>query len=121
MGYFEDALENMDEQAIFLECILEEWPALPQMSEEDKQRLYREVRQALEAIACPVQAMKAFPDRCVVIVQMSMEQSVETATNAIDAAIQRAFPEQAEDQQPNTLSIYSMSPTDVIDAVVQLA
>src|SRR5947208_26917 len=86
MGYLEDALEDLNEKAVYLEIHYEEWPMLAKLDEGELQSLYAALAAALDPLDCPVQGMKASGDRLRLVIQFSVDRTVDEILNALEKA-----------------------------------
>ena len=117
--YFE-MFEDCTIQEIYIEFLFEEWPLLATLEEEARQRLYTAISTALEAAACPVQAIKAKPDGLHLVAKVDVNLSLDDVADIVEVTARTVTTDSKDAQGPLSYSAESLSPSDVIDAVLRL-
>lgn len=120
MGYLEDSMENFNEKACYLEIHFEEWPMLAKLGDDELQSLYAALAAALDTVDCPAQGMKASGDRLRIVVQLSEGRTIDEILNALESASKSCLAGRNDYIEPETCIVESISPHNVVDAVVQL-
>ena len=116
----EDMSENCEEHALFFEFVLEDWPALQQMTQAEKQRLYAVMEAELQRLHFPVQVIKASDDKLHLVVQHSVNHSIDDAIQVMEAASRKAAAGREDQHWTGDVSVSSLSPTTIPDAIIRI-
>ena len=111
--------EDFYKHGIYLEFTFEEWPLLAALNEGLQQRLCAKVSDALAAVACKVQAIRATSDVLQLILQLDANVSMDNVANIVTAA-GRSIAADPDAEEPVSYSVESLSPEDVLNAVLRL-
>ena len=120
MGYEEDELECVDEQALFLEFQMEDWPALADLTAEEKTRLFAGIETTFQRLECSIQAINVVHDQLHFVVQYSPKHAVQEAIDALDVFAEGWATGQEDRKWIGSISVVSIAPAQVIDAVVRI-
>lgn len=113
------ANEDVYTHGIYLEFTFEEWPLLAALNKESQQRLCTKVSDALAAVECKVQSIRATSDVLQLILKLDVNVSIDDIANIVTAA-GRSIAADPNAEEPASYSIDSLSSEDVLDAVLRL-
>jgi hypothetical protein len=120
MGYFEDMLENTEEHALFFEIYMEEWSLLLELDKSERKQLYSALEAVLQRLDCPAQGMKVIGDHLYMVIQMSVDRTIQEILDTLEETAIACLSGRHKNPGPESCSVYFMTATDVIDAVILL-
>ena len=121
----------MDEEdfSIFEDCfihemnfdfIFEEWPLLATLNEEAQQRLCAKISDNLASVDCKVHAIRAVPDALRLVMKLDAAVSIDEVANMVADAGKSVAIDPSAEEGPLSYSVESLSPNDVLDAVLRV-
>jgi len=112
--------EDFYTHGIYLDFTFEEWPLLAALNEEAKQRLCTKVSDALAAVECKVQAIRATSDVLQLITTLDANVSIDEIANIAIAAGRTEAVDPETEKEPDSCTVESLAAEDVMEAVLRL-
>lgn len=105
---------------INIEFTFEEWPLLATLSEESQRHLCAAVSDSLASVDCKVHAIRAKPDMLRLVLKVDAALSIDEVANRVAVAGKTVATDPGAEEGPLSYSAESLSPGDIIDAVLRL-
>jgi len=112
--------EEFYTHGIYLDFTFEEWPLLAALNEEAKHRLCAKVSDALAAVECKVQVIRATSEVLQLITTLDVNVSLDEVANIVTTVGRTEAVHPETEEGADSISVDSLAAEDVLEAVLRL-
>ena len=127
IAYMEEAMERLDKYPdqvfaeLYVELTFEDWPALRLLTVEERKIMCDAIVARLGRIGCQVHAIKACALALYMLVEFTVDNSMDQITAAVETSSQEALPHRVAAGWLESISGDSVGPFGVVEAIVRIS